>query len=131
MIHHFGGIIISPTARVGANCTLRQGVTIGSKHDDGPVPELGDNVTLGAYAQLLGDIRVGDRATIGAMSLVIHDVRPDSTVVGIPARALTATAKQEQLAHSQVATSAHALANSVEHATSEMDPPISRSSHAK
>ena len=39
---------------IGANCTLRQGVTIGNREDDGPAPVLEDDVELGAYAQVLG-----------------------------------------------------------------------------
>ena len=86
LIHHFGGIIVNPQVQVGANCTIRQGVTIGTKYDSGDVPVLGDNVTLGAYAQILGKVRVGNGVTVGAMTLVLEDVPDRRTVVGIPAR---------------------------------------------
>src|SRR5438067_5812760 len=43
-IHHFGGVFISVGVRIGERCTLRQGVTIGERHDGGPVPVLGDDV---------------------------------------------------------------------------------------
>ena len=39
-IWHFGSIFIHPDTKIGANCTLRQGVTIGNRHADGPVPVL-------------------------------------------------------------------------------------------
>ena len=87
-IHHFGNIFIHSDVKIGANCTLRQGVTIGNREDDGPVPVIGDNVEFGAYAQVLGGIRIGDGATIGAMSVVLQDVPPGHTAVGIPARIL-------------------------------------------
>jgi serine O-acetyltransferase len=85
-IYHFGNIIVHADAIIGANCTLRHGVTIGNRHDDGPVPVLEDDVDVGAYAQILGGVRVGRGAKIGAMSVVLHDVPAGGTVVGNPAR---------------------------------------------
>lgn len=88
MIHHFGGVIVNPQAVIGARCTLRHGVTIGSKMDGGPVPVIGDNVVFGAYAQVLGDIHVGDNSTIGAMTVILRDVPAGAIAVGIPGRIL-------------------------------------------
>jgi serine O-acetyltransferase len=85
-IYHFGNIFIHSHAVIGANCTLRHGVTVGCIGEDGPAPIIGDNVEFGAYAQVLGGIRVGDGAKIGAMSLVISDVPANRSAVGVPAR---------------------------------------------
>lgn len=85
-IYHFGNIFVHKDARIGARCTLRQGVTIGNRHEDGPVPVLEDDVDLGAYAQVLGGIRIGRGARIGAMSVVLEDVPAGATAVGVPAR---------------------------------------------
>jgi len=85
-IHHFGNIFLHSGVKMGANCTLRQGVTIGNREVGGGVPVLEDDVELGAYAQVLGDIRIGKGAKIGAMSVVLKDVPPHATAVGIPAR---------------------------------------------
>ena len=85
-IFHFGNIFIHSGVRMGANCTLRQGVTIGNREEGGPVPVVEDQVEFGAYAQVLGGIRIGRGARIGAMSLVLQDVPPGFTAVGIPAR---------------------------------------------
>ena len=87
-IHHFGNIFIHKDVKIGANCTLRQGVTIGNRHEGGAVPELEDEVDLGAYAQVLGGVRVGRGARIGAMSVVLRDVPAGATAVGIPATVL-------------------------------------------
>jgi serine O-acetyltransferase len=89
-IHHFGGIIIHKDARIGSNCTLRHGVTIGNRHNNGQAPVIEDDVELGAYAQVLGGIRIGRGAKIGAMSLVLCDVPPGATAVGVPARIIEA-----------------------------------------
>ena len=88
LIYHFGGIIVHADATIGANCVLRHGVTIGNRVDGGPVPVLEDNVDLGAYAQILGGVRIGRGARIGAMSVVLSDVPADATAVGAPARVI-------------------------------------------
>jgi serine O-acetyltransferase len=85
-IWHFGSIFIHPETKIGANCTLRQGVTIGNRHVDGPVPVLGDDVEIGAYAQILGGVKIGNNFRIGAMSVVLTDMPDGSTAVGTPAR---------------------------------------------
>ncbi|MDP3844409.1 MAG: serine acetyltransferase [Oxalobacteraceae bacterium] len=90
-IWHFGGIFIHPDTVIGANCTLRQGVTIGNRQQDGPVPVLGDDVELGAYAQVLGGIRIGNGCKIGAMAVVLCDVPDGATAVGAPARIILGT----------------------------------------
>ncbi len=87
-IHHFGNIFIHSGVILGANCTLRQGVTIGNRVEGGPVPVIEDDVDFGAYAQVLGGVRIGRGAKIGAMSVVLCDVPPGATAVGIPARIL-------------------------------------------
>ena len=98
-IHHFGGIIIHSKAQIVKGCTLRQGCTIGERSEGGPVPIIGDNVDFGAYAQVLGGVRVGDGAKIDAMSVVLEDVPPGATAVGIPARIIPAS--KEKTRHEQ------------------------------
>ncbi len=85
-IWHFGGVFLNDRAVIGDNCTLRHGVTIGNRHEGGGAPVLGDNVELGACAQILGEVRIGNHCKIGAMSLVLTDMPPGSTAVGVPAR---------------------------------------------
>jgi serine O-acetyltransferase len=85
-IHHFGNIFVHADVRIGARCTLRQGVTIGNRVEGGPVPVLEDDVDLGAYAQVLGGVRIGRGAKLGAMSVVLIDVPAGATAVGVPAR---------------------------------------------
>lgn len=85
-VWHFGGIFVHPDAVIGANCTLRQGVTIGNRREGGPVPVIGNDVEFGAYAQVLGGVRIGHGCKIGAMSVVLHDVPDGATAVGAPAK---------------------------------------------
>ncbi|MEC9374388.1 MAG: serine acetyltransferase [Planctomycetota bacterium] len=85
-IWHFGNVIVNEGSKIGANCTMRHGVTIGNREEGGPCPVIEDEVDIGAYAQILGGIRVGRGARIGAMSVVLRDVPPGATAVGVPAK---------------------------------------------
>ena len=58
-IYHFGNIFVHSDAKIGANCTIRQGVTIGNRAINGPAPVVEDDVEFGAYVQVLGAIRIG------------------------------------------------------------------------
>jgi hypothetical protein len=51
-------------------------------------PIIGDNVTIGTGARVLGGVSIGDNALIGANAVVTIDVPANSTAVGIPARIL-------------------------------------------
>lgn len=85
-IWHFGNIFINSGSIIGRNCTLRQGVTIGNRYENGPLPVIGNNVEIGAYAQILGGVKIGDNVKIGAMSVVLSDIPSGATAVGIPAK---------------------------------------------
>lgn len=87
-IWHFGNVFVHPQTVIGANCTLRHGVTLGVRDHGGPCPVLEDDVELGAYAQVLGGVRLGKGCRIGAMAVVLCDVPPGCSAVGNPARVL-------------------------------------------
>ncbi len=87
-IDHGMGVVIGETAVVGDYCLLYQGVTLGAtgKESGKRHPTLGCNVTVGAGAKILGNIKIGSHARVGAVTVVLKDVPPNSTVVGIPGR---------------------------------------------
>lgn len=91
-IEHQSGITVHGFARIGDDCVIRQGVTIGNKSVEQPfqAPVLGIGVDVGAGAVILGDVVVGDGARIGANAVVLQDVPAGATAVGIPARILPA-----------------------------------------
>jgi serine O-acetyltransferase len=85
-IDHGMGVVIGETTVIGDNCHLLQGVTLGgtSTRRVKRHPTLGNHVTVGAGARLIGAITVGDNARIGAGSVVVANVPPYATVVGVP-----------------------------------------------
>jgi serine O-acetyltransferase len=84
-IEHYGGIFIAPTAVIGRNCTIFQGVTIGAGLGGRKAGVIGDNVVICAGAKVIGDIVVGDNVIIGANSVVTKNVEANTVVAGIPA----------------------------------------------
>lgn len=87
-IDHGMGVVIGETAVIGDNCLVYQGVTLGGtgKEKGKRHPTIGNNVTLGAGATLLGNISIGDNSNVGAGSVVIKSAKENSTLVGVPAR---------------------------------------------
>lgn len=87
-IDHGMGVVIGETAKIGDNVTLYHDVTLGGTSWSAGIrhPQLGDDVIVGAGAQLLGPIHIGNGARIGSNAVVVKDVAAGATVVGIPAR---------------------------------------------
>lgn len=85
---HATGIVIGETAVVGDDVLILHNVTLGTKgYERGDRhPLIGNRVTLGAGAKVLGRIRVGDDAYVAAGSLVIKPVVAGETVAGVPAK---------------------------------------------
>lgn len=90
MFDHGTGIVIGETAVLGDDISLLHGVTLGGsgKESGDRHPKIGSGVMIGANASVLGNIRIGDRAKIGAGSVVVRNVEAQTTVVGVPAKAV-------------------------------------------
>ena len=89
IVAHGLGLVVGGATVIGEDCTLLHGVTLGEvRFDELACPRLGDRVTVGAGAAILGGIAVGDDAVIGAGSVVLSDVPAGARVVGVPARVL-------------------------------------------
>ena len=87
-IDHGMGVVIGETTIIGDDVLIYQGVTLGGTGKDlgKRHPTIGNFVTLGAGAKVLGNIEIGDYSSIGAGSVVIDNVPEHCTVVGIPGR---------------------------------------------
>lgn len=81
---HSSGIVVGHEVRTGRGLRLYQGVTLGDGSRPGQ-PVLGDDVTVGAGACVLGPVRVGDRVVIGANAVVTRDLPDDVVATGAPA----------------------------------------------
>lgn len=90
-IGHFGGVVISPYAVLGANINIAQGVTIGAA-SRGPrtgAPTLEDRVWVGANAIIVGKVTIGREALIAPGAYVNFDVPPQSVVLGNPGQVVS------------------------------------------
>ena len=87
-IDHGMGVVIGETSEVGNDVFIYHGVTLGglSTKNGKRHPTIGDNVVIGAGAQVLGPTRVGSYTKIGSGSVVLQHVPEYSTVIGVPGR---------------------------------------------
>lgn len=90
-IDHGMGTVIGETARIGDDCVIYHGVTLGGtgKESGKRHPDIGNQVMIGAGAKILGNIKIGNHVKIGANAVVLKDVPDNQTVVGIPAHLLS------------------------------------------
>jgi serine O-acetyltransferase len=89
---HTVGTVIGARS-IGRNAVIFQGVTLGAKSIDisyNPEsrPLLGDNVTIGAGAKVLGGVAIGDNVTVGANAVVTKSLENNVVAAGIPARVI-------------------------------------------
>ncbi len=87
-IDHGDGVVVGETTVIGDDVTIYQGVTLGGTGKDigKRHPTIGNGVTIGAGAKVLGPITIGNHSKVGAGAIVLKDVPPDCTVVGNPGR---------------------------------------------
>lgn len=90
-IGHCGDIIINEKAKIGENCNISQGVTIGiangRKHPG--IPTIGDRVYIEPRAKKIGNISIGNDVAIGVNAVVTYDIPNGVSVGGIPAKIIS------------------------------------------
>ncbi len=94
MLDHATAVVIGETATVGDDVSMLHSVSLGGSGRSGGLrhPQVGEGVLIAAGARLFGAIRVGSGAKVAAGSVVIDDVAEHTTVAGVPARVVGATA---------------------------------------
>ena len=97
-IDHGMGVVIGETAEIGDDVMLYHGVTLGGRSlEHGKRhPTIGDRVTVGAGAKVLGPVLIGADSAVGANAVVTHDVPPESIATGIPAVVRPRSDKQRE-----------------------------------
>lgn len=82
-LSHGVGLVIGGGVRIGRRAFFLGGVNVGAPSQArlADMPELGDDVFVGAGARILGSVRIGHRTFIGANAVVTCDVPDDSKVV--------------------------------------------------
>ena len=95
-IGHFGGIVVSPFAVLGANVNIAKGATIGatSRGSRRGAPTLEDRVWVGANATIVGQIRIGHDALIAPGAYVNFDVPSGAVVLGNPGKVVAQTGSE-------------------------------------
>ena len=96
-IDHGMGVVIGETSQIGNNVTIYHSVTLGGispsidterQRHEKRHPTIGDDVVIGSGAQILGPLTIGNNSRIAANAVVVKDVPENSTMIGIPARAV-------------------------------------------
>lgn len=87
-IGHHGVIVINEKAKIGKNCNIAHGVTIGQANRGKlkGCPTIGNKVWIGAGAVIVGNINIGSNVLIAPNSFVNVDVPDYSIVLGNPCK---------------------------------------------
>lgn len=88
-IVHYGTIIVSSNAIIGANCRIHADTNIGASGGTSKAPILGDNVYIAPGVKIFGDIRIPNNTAFGANSVVNKSFSEENTLIaGIPAKVI-------------------------------------------
>lgn len=89
-IPHYGTIVVHGNARVGKNCRLQEGVTIGATGGSHDAAVIGDNCYFGSGAKVIGSVTIADDVAVGAGAVVTKDITESGTTwAGAPARKIS------------------------------------------
>jgi len=98
---HPNGIILHALVILGDNVSILQQVTIGNTIQKGlnNVAVIGNNVSIGAGAKIIGPCSIGDNVIIGANAVVTKNINSHSVVGGIPAKYLNNNVQEPHNSH--------------------------------
>lgn len=86
VLDHGWGTVFGETVSIGDDCYVLGGVVLGARgiaNNPKTVrhPQIGNNVQIGSFSQVLGNISIGDNAFIGTHCIVVNDVPPDTKMI--------------------------------------------------
>jgi len=87
-IGHYGAIVINEKAKIGKNCNISHGVTIGQAYRGklSGTPTIGNHVWIGTGSVIVGKVVIGSNVLIAPNSFVNIDVPDNSLVLGNPCK---------------------------------------------
>jgi serine O-acetyltransferase len=96
-LDHATGFVVGATSVIEDNVSILQNVTLGGTGSEtgDRHPKIRHGVMIGAGAKILGNIEVGANSRIAAGSLVVNPVPPNTTMAGVPARAVGTSGSPE------------------------------------
>ncbi|MBP3476264.1 MAG: serine acetyltransferase [Lachnospiraceae bacterium] len=89
-IPHYGTIVVHGNAKVGKNCRLQEGVTIGATNGSHEAARIGSNCYFGSGAKVIGAVTIADDVAVGANAVITKDITEAGTTwAGAPARKIS------------------------------------------
>jgi serine O-acetyltransferase len=87
LLMYHGNIVINGNSRIGKNCHLHGNNCIGNDGKTNICPIIGDNVSLGVGAVVIGNVRIANNIKIAAGAVVVHSFFEEGiTIGGVPAK---------------------------------------------
>lgn len=85
---HWGSLVINPKVKIGKNCNIAQGVTLGQQNRGKNIgfPVISDEVWIGTNAVIVGGVTIGSNVLIAPNAYVNFDVPANSVVMGNPGK---------------------------------------------
>lgn len=85
-IYHYNNVINSSSV-IGENCHLHGDNCIGNNGKTNECPVLGNNVSLGVGAKIIGGVKIANGVTIAAGAVVVNSFLEEGAVIGgVPAK---------------------------------------------
>lgn len=86
-IYHTQGIVINGMSVIGENFKLHGNNCVGTDGITNACPIIGDNVTMGVGAKILGGVKIANNVTVAAGAVVVSSCLEENVVLaGIPAK---------------------------------------------
>ena len=96
-IVHRGTIIVSEGAKIGMDCRIHEGVTIGATNKSSNAARIGNKCFIASGAKIIGNINIGNNVAIAAGAVVVSDVLDNCTVGGVPAKKISDNTSRENM----------------------------------
>lgn len=77
--HRGLGTVINEGSVIGNNVSIQHHVTLARGKNGCPV--IHDNVTIGAYAFIMGNVNIPENTIIGAGTMILHDINESGTYI--------------------------------------------------